>query len=544
MKHFNEFGIMLGCAENAVPKISQVKKFANYMALLGYNVLYLEIADTYKIPSEPYFGYMRGGYSREELKEIDNYCRAKGIELVPAIQTLAHLHFLNNYERFRPLMDVNDILLAGEEQTYRLIDEMFSSLANSFTSRRVNIGMDEAYLLGDGKYFYRNGHREKTEILLEHLAKVAEIAAKYGFLCEMWSDVFFNALTKGNVYEGEEVSVPETMKKRIPANVKLVYWEYFVTGKAQCEKMIDLHREIAPEMKYAGTFFRWQGFAPCNVFTQKVMKRSLSACAEKGVKDVFFAAWSDYGGGASWFSILPAMWYLSRYVQADFDENKIDFSEFGKLFGIDYYDFTLLDALNRPYTDFTTKQVSDERLNNKCYFYTYNDVLYGTFDSLLSEEISPAYKNTAEALEKIDAGEYSYIFEELTALSNFLSVKADLGKRLYAAYCGKNKEELEKLAKEDFPRAILLLNNFFEKYRARYLQENKPFGFECACYRIGGLKERLTFAKRRIEEYLSGDIPVIDELEETHLPMGYEMGRTEDNFNADRFTKFFLHGFI
>ena len=543
MKKFNEFGIMLGCAENAVPKISSLKRFVDYMSVLGYNALYLEIADTYKIPAEPYFGYMRGGYSADEIGVLDAYCKEKGVELVPAIQTLAHLHFLNNYERFRPIIDLNDILLVGDEETYRFIDEMFASLAKSFSARRVNIGMDEAYLLGDGKYFYKNGKRDRIDILTEHLKRVAEIAAKYGFSCEMWSDVFFNALTKGRVYD-ESAVVPERIKELVPDGVKLVYWEYFVAEKAQCEKMIDLHRKITPDVKYAGTFFRWQGFAPCNVFTQKVMKRSLEACADKGVKDVLFAVWSDYGGGASWFSILPAMWYLSRYTACDFDESKMDFSEFKKLFGIDYRDFVLLDALNRPYTDFSDKKVSDERINNKCYFYTYNDVLYGTFDSLLSDGISAAYKNTADNLQKIEAGEFSYVFDELIALARFLSVKADLGKRIYTAYRANDKQTLEKIVREDLPFALELLDVFCKKYEARYLCENKPFGFECACMRLGGLKERMSFALRRISDYLDGKISSIDELDEEHLPLGYATDRTEDNYEVDRFTNFFLHGFI
>ena len=543
MAKFKEFGIMLGCAENAVPKISSLERFVDYMSLLGYNALYLEIADTYKIDSEPYFGYMRGGYSADEIVRLDAYCKKKGVELVPAIQTLAHLHFLNNYERFRPIIDLNDILLAGEDETYRLIDEMFASLSRSFSSRRVNIGMDEAYLLGDGKYYYKNGRRDRIDILLDHLRKVAEIAARYGFKCEMWSDVFFNALTKGHVYEGNAVII-ENIKDLVPEGVKLVYWEYFVTGKEQCEKMIELHRQITPDVKYAGTFFRWQGFAPCNVFTQKVMKRALPACAEKGVEDVFFAVWSDYGGGASWFSILPAMWYLSRYTACGFDETKMDFFEFRRLFGVDYADFVLLDALNRPYTDFTEKKVSDERINNKCFFYTYNDVLYGTFDSLLSDGISAAYENTANNLEKIDAGEFGYIFDELVALARFLSVKADLGKRIYAAYGAGRTEELRSIAEKDLPLAADLLDEFCKRYEKRYLKENKPFGFESACVRLGGLKERLAFAKRRLDDYLSGAIGSIEELDEEHLPLGYASDRTEDNYEVDRYTNFFLHGFL
>ena len=62
--------------------------------------------------------------------------------------------------------------------------------------------------------------------------------------------------------------------------------------------------------------------------------------------------------------------------------------------------------------------------------------------------------------------------------------------------------------------------------------------------RLGGLKERMSFALRRISDYLDGKISSIDELDEEHLPLGYATDRTEDNYEVDRFTNFFLHGFI
>ena len=92
IKSFNEFGILLGCAANAVPRVETLEKYADIMHELGYNTLYLETADTYKIDGEPYFGYMRGGYSAAEIRRLDAYCRERGIELVPAIQTLSLIH--------------------------------------------------------------------------------------------------------------------------------------------------------------------------------------------------------------------------------------------------------------------------------------------------------------------------------------------------------------------------------------------------------------------------------------------------------------------
>ena len=161
---------------------------------------------------------------------------------------------------------------------------MFSSIAAMYSTRRVNIGMDEAYLLGAGKYLYRHGFRDKTQIMLGHLRRVLGIAAKYGFHCEMWSDMFFHAISGGKVYETGGRGVPDGWKEMVPRDLTLVYWEYFVPDPESCGHMIDLHRQISDHVKYAGTFFRWHGIAPANAFTNKVMKKAADGMQGTGRK--------------------------------------------------------------------------------------------------------------------------------------------------------------------------------------------------------------------------------------------------------------------
>ena len=65
---FRKFGTMLDCSRNAVMSADSVKKCIDMTADLGYNALLLYTEDTYEISGQPYFGYMRGRYSQEELK--------------------------------------------------------------------------------------------------------------------------------------------------------------------------------------------------------------------------------------------------------------------------------------------------------------------------------------------------------------------------------------------------------------------------------------------------------------------------------------------
>lgn len=105
----------------------------------------------------------------------------QNMELIPCIQTLAHLNALNRWPEYKEHFDVDDILLAQDERVYLLIDHMFATLADSFTSRVVHIGMDEAHLLGRGRYADLHGVEERFGIMARHLRRVCDIGEKYGF---------------------------------------------------------------------------------------------------------------------------------------------------------------------------------------------------------------------------------------------------------------------------------------------------------------------------------------------------------------------------
>ena len=177
-KKYECFGVMLDCSRNAVMTVSAVKRMIDCLAKMGYDTLELYTEDTYEVEGEPFFGYLRGRYTGEEIQEIDPYAKAHGVELIPCIQTLAHFTAFVRIGQCGGMFDTADILLVGEDRTYEFIDHLFASLAKNFSSRQVNIGMDEAHMVGLGRYLDKHGHRNRFDILIEHLQKVAEIAKK------------------------------------------------------------------------------------------------------------------------------------------------------------------------------------------------------------------------------------------------------------------------------------------------------------------------------------------------------------------------------
>ena len=119
---FSLFGNMIDCSRNSVLTVDAVKKYVRFLASCGMNMMMLYTEDTYEIKEYPYFGAYRGRYTAEELKEIDDYAFKFGIEVIPCIQTLAHLKTALRWPVFDEISDTDDILLVGDEKTYKFIE--------------------------------------------------------------------------------------------------------------------------------------------------------------------------------------------------------------------------------------------------------------------------------------------------------------------------------------------------------------------------------------------------------------------------------------
>jgi len=512
----NRFGIMLDLSRNAVMKVEQIKRFIDCMQKMDYNCLELYMEDVYEIKGEPYFGYLRGRYTKEELKEIDDYASAKGIEVIPSIQVLAHFTCLAKQEVYKNIVDLNDILLIDEPKTYELIDKMFLTLKGCFKSPNVNIGMDEAHMVGLGKYLSKHGYQNRIDILLNHLNKVSEIGKKYGYTMHMWSDMFYRLLCDGAYHPRPVPELPKDLVERIPENVELVYWDYYTTEEDYYDQMFTSHKNTGRNVWYAGGMHCWWGFAPQNWKGLETIKTALPSVNKNGINNVLITLWGDDGGECSYFTCLHVLYELRQYSKGNYDKESIE-KGFYQLFGVGYQDFTLLDLPNKTVKDYIDEK-GRTRPQNPSKTLFYNDVFLGVMDKVVKEEPPIPYIEYANKLEQASkrAGEFNYIFSELSKLCLFLSIKSDLGVRTRTAYKEGNKKELKKLVK-DYKKAGKLAKEFYNAFSILWHKENKGQGWEVQDARIGGVIMRIESARQRLKDYLKGNIDKIEELEEEIL---------------------------
>ena len=505
MKNLSAF---IDCSRGAVYTESALEKYIDALSNMGYNSLQLYTEDTLKVDGEPYFGYLRGAYSIEEIKRLDGYAKTRGIELIPAVQTLAHLKGITRWNDYSGITDTGNILLMGDERTCTLIDNIFATCRKAYTTNRINIGMDEAYLVGRGRYADIHGNKDRMTAMLEHLKRVCEIADKYGFKPMMWSDMFFR-IAGYDYYSDKRREFSKEVIDLVPKNLDLIYWDYYSSDYDKYDATIKTHKSFNNDIVFAGGAWCWSGITPHNKYSIVNNEAALKACADNGIADVIITEWKDDGSESSLFSVLPALMFAAENYRGNFDGKDIK-AKFEKLFGIDCDGFMSLDMpdlLDGEYTN-----------SNPTKYMLFSDSFLGWLDGTVDEsKVGMFEKAKAEIDKYIKDENFGYIFETSSALCDVMSIKYMIGVKTRRAYKSGNKSELASLIK-DYDELIKRVQNLYDKFKAQWYMECKFNGFEHHDARYGALLMRIKHCREILSEYVNGKRESIPALDEKILP--------------------------
>ncbi|MBQ8174647.1 MAG: beta-N-acetylhexosaminidase [Clostridia bacterium] len=510
---FKTNGAMVDMSRNGVMNVPTVKSMLRKMALMGMNMYMLYTEDTYEIEEYPFFGYMRGRYTKDEIREIDAYAIKLGIELIPCIQVLGHLSTHLWWPAAAPYCDTAEVMLVGEQATYDLIAKMIKTVKECFTSRRIHVGMDETTNIGLGKYLKKNGFREQQDIYFEHLAKVIDMMRTEGLEPMMWSDMFFRLAGKdleGYSDYDMRVEFTDEVIKKIPKGIQQVFWDYYQSKEEFYAVNIDKHQRIfGRDSLFAGGIWTWSGYGP--LFSRSVVysKAALDACRKAGVEEVFATIWHNGAEGSLFLALAGLAWYADYDYNGSFDVERAK-GCFAMACGACYDDLAACEAIEHP----DGSDVSASRA------LLYNDPLIGLVDAhvKLLPDVAEYYKDVSAKLAKpaADLAEFAPAYDLIRRVSELMENKADFGVRLKAAYDGGDRKTLSALVAE-CDVIIEKLRALSCAHKKAWMTYNKPFGWEIHDMRYGTLIARFETAKERVLAYLDGTLGAIEELEAERL---------------------------
>lgn len=532
---FDTFGVLLDCSRTGVVTVEHFRHWLRRMALFGYNMAMLYTKDAYQLPGEPYFGYMRGAYSLEEMRAVDAYAKKLGIEMVASIQALGHLEPQLRWPAYAKICDTNTVMLVDEPETYRLIDKMLTFWSQAFDSRRIHLGMDETFDLGRGRFLDQHGWERPFDIYNRHLAKVNRLCEKYKFKPIIWSDMYFSFAAKNRDCYARDAHVPEDVKAAIPKNVQLSYWDYYHrTEDIYLEKLREqsTFNRTAPFM--ASGIWTWQQFWYDFEQTEATVAPCIEACRKTGVREIVFTLWGDDGGYCEFDSAFAGMAWCAAYAN---NRGNADAKYVAPLFravcSADYQIQILAGKMKRVIGPvgsdippiYPAPVMWDDPLMGMIW-HEYEHYLKTVWpDTLeywktLRDELEPARGDRA-------AGRIDHAWNVL----NVLVKKVEFRCALLNAYATRDHAELQTLSRKAIPDLLDAIHSFSDSFRSQWIRSFKPYGLEIMQIRMAGLAERYRETGRRIDALLNGESADIEELDQNidaigSIDMRYRMTAT------------------
>ncbi|XP_028331576.1 hexosaminidase D [Gouania willdenowi] len=168
--------------KGAPPRVDYLFKLIEFFSQLGADGLLVEYEDMF--PYEEGLTLLQGTvhptYSREEVLSIQEFSRAKGMEVIPLVQTFGHMEFVLKHKALWELREVShcvSTLNPHNEKGVKMVMEMLRQVVELHPGlSTLHIGADEVYMLGEGsesKLWLAASGSTVEQLFLSHVTKVA-----------------------------------------------------------------------------------------------------------------------------------------------------------------------------------------------------------------------------------------------------------------------------------------------------------------------------------------------------------------------------------
>lgn len=224
---FRHRGFMLDVSRGRVPTLEHLKRLVDLLAHFKINMLQLYVEHTFAFRSHPEIGEGSDPLEPGEILELDRYCRARHVELVPSLQSFGHMGRILSLPKFRHLAELEQfddwetapwrerlhgmMITPVDEDSYALLAELYDEFLPNFTSAWFNLNSDETWDLGKGRSKEACERLGVGRVYLRHIERIADMAVTRRRLPMIWADI---------IYQHPDL-IP-----RVPHKLTLLDWGY------------------------------------------------------------------------------------------------------------------------------------------------------------------------------------------------------------------------------------------------------------------------------------------------------------------------------
>lgn len=277
---FENRGVFLDVSRGKMPTMDYLKDLISFLSDLKYNILQLYSEDKLAITSDPSVGSLTGTYSKENILELDQWCQKHFIELQPCIQTYSHLHGVLTLPEYQHLSENENLfsMAAGKSEVYDFFDRQFSEVLPWFSSKTLNVNMDEAYDLGSGYTKAAVDKDGKGKVYLDHIKRIYDLAKKHGAeKIIIWGDIALKY---------------EELLDMLPADIIVADWNY---NPLKEFKSLETLTKSSVNFWAGGGVGTWNSLFPRVYNSYTNLRYYSTESYKKGAQGFLVTDWGDYG---------------------------------------------------------------------------------------------------------------------------------------------------------------------------------------------------------------------------------------------------------
>jgi hypothetical protein len=199
-------GVMLDVSRDKVPTMATLLMLVDLFAELKINQLQLYTEHTFAYAKHPDVWRDLSPMTPEEVRQLDDYCRARFIELVPNQNSFGHMARWLKHSRYADLAEAPDgftfpwglrheggfTLNPLDPRSLELVESLYDELLPCFRSQMLNVGCDETFDLGLGRSREECERRGKERVYLDFILKIYDAVRRRGRTMQFWGDIILH----------------------------------------------------------------------------------------------------------------------------------------------------------------------------------------------------------------------------------------------------------------------------------------------------------------------------------------------------------------
>lgn len=288
---FSYRGFYHDITRGKIPTVETMKRLIDQMAYYKMNSLQIYVEHVYEFEECRELNERFGYYTKEEMQELDTYCKERFIDFIPSLSAFGHMYELLELDKYRHLRVLKnekpsenrwnarmehhtlDPLLPESE---KLVQSLMDQYIPAFTSETFNICCDETFDLTMYPSDIATGR-----LYVDFTKKIIEYVQSKGKKIMMWGDILLEH--------------PDYIKE-IPEDTVFLNWDYRANPpESKIQKFSELGRK---QILCPGTG-SWRRLCE-DVAVEELNISNMAKYGHKyGALGILNTNWGDWGNPAS-----------------------------------------------------------------------------------------------------------------------------------------------------------------------------------------------------------------------------------------------------